>query len=74
MEAVQVVKYVQAILSRFKENITVDDIGIVTPYRKQVRVILDISALVSWSIDVHMENLSIQGLCIQIFEVFKVIK
>lgn len=47
MEAVQVVKYVQAILSRFKENITVDDIGIVTPYRKQVRVILDISALVS---------------------------
>ena len=74
MEAVQVVKYVQAILSRFKENITVDDIGIVTPYRKQVGVILDISAPVSWSTDVHMENLSIQGLCIQIFEVFKVIK
>ena len=74
MEAVQVVKYVQAILSRFKENITVDDIGIVTPYRKQVGVILDISAPVSWSIDDHMENLSIQGLCIQIFEVFKVIK
>lgn len=47
MEAVQVVKYVQAILSRFKENITVDDIGIVTPYRKQVGVILDISAPVS---------------------------
>lgn len=44
MEAVQVVKYVQAILSLFKENITVDDIGIVTPYRKQVGGFLDIAA------------------------------
>lgn len=44
MEAVQVLKYVQLILKTYAGKVDVDDIGIITPYRKQVekiRVLLE---------------------------------
>jgi len=39
MEAVQVLKYVQMIVLSRRADITVDDIGVITPYRKQVEKI-----------------------------------
>lgn len=39
METVEVVKYLQNILKNDEINITTDDIGIITPYRKQVEKI-----------------------------------
>ena len=35
-EAVQVVKYVQQVISLPDRDLTTDDIGVITPYRKQV--------------------------------------
>ena len=37
MEAVQVMRYLQAIVTNTCHPLTWDDIGIITPYRKQVR-------------------------------------
>ncbi|XP_046583747.1 RNA helicase Mov10l1-like [Haliotis rubra] len=39
METVQVVHYLQSLLNNRKYRLTVDDIGIITPYRKQVEKI-----------------------------------
>ena len=36
VEAVQVMKYLQAIVSNTLHSLSFDDIGIITPYRKQV--------------------------------------
>ena len=36
VEAVQVLKYVQNLMGKYSDEIDVGDIGIITPYRKQV--------------------------------------
>ena len=36
VEAVQVMKYLQAVVNNNVHSLTFDDIGIITPYRKQV--------------------------------------
>ena len=36
VEAIQVMKYLQAVVNNDVHPVTFDDIGIITPYRKQV--------------------------------------
>jgi putative helicase MOV10L1 len=44
MEALQVVRYLQAVMSNTQHLMSWDDVGVITPYRKQVekiRVLID---------------------------------